>query len=48
MKSGVDILDHIIYIGIMLIDKLIDFTVFFLEWPKAKSLDFSGLDLVYC
>lgn len=46
MEGGIDVLDHVGHIGILLVDKLINGPKFWLERPVSQLLHLSPLDLV--
>lgn len=48
MEGGIDVLDHVVDIGVMLVDKFINLAELLFERPVSQLLYFSGLDLVDC
>lgn len=48
MKGGIDVLNHVADIGLMLGDKLEGFLKFLAEGPISESLDFTIFYFIYC
>jgi hypothetical protein len=46
MEGGIDVLDHVGHIGILLVDKFINGSKLWLERPVSQFLHLSPLDLV--
>jgi hypothetical protein len=48
MEGGVDVLDHVGDVGVVLVDELVDGAKLCLEGPVPQLLHLSPLDLVHC
>lgn len=48
MEGSIDVLDHIVDIRVMFVDKLINLAELLLKRPVSQLLYFSSLDLVDC
>lgn len=46
MKGGIDVLDHVVNIGVMLVDEFVDLAEALLERPVSQLLYFSCLDFI--
>lgn len=48
MEGGIDVLDHVVDIGVVLVDELINLAELLFEGPVSQLLYFSSLDLIDC
>lgn len=48
MEGGIDVLDHIVDIGVVLVHEFVDLAELLLEGPVSQLLYFACLDLVDC
>lgn len=47
MEGGVDVLDHVVHVGVVLVDELVDGTELGFEGPIAQLLHLAPLHLVH-